>query len=316
MIVKRKQPVFVVGDARSGTTFLANLLIQHPEIGLAPESNFVTELMKEFGERAIATREDLDLALQQAYREAKFADLKIERSELFCELEPKLPLSFPEIVNAILRYYCQQEFPGRPVWGIKKGSYIFNGYQLSEFFPGAKFINIVRDGRAVFSSKKKALHSRTGQPFETDPVEAAMRWVRAIASFDELARQHPGNTREVSYEALVSNPPATMLDLFRFLEVEPDASVASQARESARSSWVPERYKHLHANVGQPPKVGRIDAWKQELTPADIKAFEIAAGGELKRKGYSLLYESAYLANLMSAKVKKWANKFQQILSK
>jgi hypothetical protein len=309
MTTRRSDPVFLVGDARSGTTYLANLLIQHKDIGLAPESNFVIRLMKAFGHAPVKNQEALMRALDVIYKESKFQDWKIDRTELVSSLQDRLPMTLADLIRAVMIFYCERHFPGRKVWGMKKGNYVFNVSRLIEFFPKARFINIVRDGRAVFGSKKKAMHSETGEPFETDPAEAAERWVKMIRNFDNLALKYPEGSIEVSYEALVSSPSEVLLTLFRFLEVDPDAEAASQGRGSVDASWVPERYKHLHSNVGKPPQVSRIDAWKTELSADEIRIYERVAGRELRRKGYGLIYGSESDAETLSGKVKGWVKK-------
>jgi len=79
---KRPDPLFVVGDARSGTTYLSNLLTQHRDIGMAPESNCVVHLLRANGVQIISKPTTLDKArLMGEYVEASMTLYRRTRNE-------------------------------------------------------------------------------------------------------------------------------------------------------------------------------------------------------------------------------------------
>lgn len=283
---KRPDPLFVVGDARSGTTYLSNLLTQHKDIGMAPESNCIVNLLRAYGSQIISKPTTLGQAFDLAKGDAKFRDWQIQPEEILPILQTCLPMTIAEFVRTILIFYCEREFPGCIVWGIKKG-YIPFLWELIEHFPQAKFIHIVRDGRAVFSSQKKAIHTETGQSFEKNPVRAAGRWIRLIQTFRNFSQKQPANCLEISYERLVTDPLTGLSSIFHFLEV-PEVKIDFQ---ELTSSWIPERYRYLHPNVGKSPQKVQIDAWKEELAVKEIQRFEAVARNELENHGYALLFE-------------------------
>ena len=286
MGTKRSDPLFVLGDSRSGTTYLTNLLNQHTEIGVAPESNFVVKLLRAYGAQTISTPDTLLEKFNLIRGGAKFQDWQIRPENILPTLENRLPITIADLIRTVLIFYCEREFPGCSVWGIKKG-YIRFVRELVEHFPKARFIHIVRDGRAVFSSKKKAVSTRTGEPFEKDPVRAAGRWIRLIQIFRNFSQKYPVNCLEVSYEQLVKEPLTLLSSIFHFLEVtDSETDIQQQS-----PSLVPERYRYLHPNVDRPPQTARIDAWKQELTMKEIQHFEAVAWYELENHGYTLLCE-------------------------
>ena len=309
----RIDPIFIVGDARSGTTYLYNLLIQHQDISLAPESNFVTSVFKHFRDRNIVDIDELNNLLDLIFAETKFRNYQFNQQELSLTLKQELPLSAADFIRRILLLYCQREFPARLVWGIKKPQYVFMVKRLKKQFPTGKFINIVRDGRAVFNSKIKAIYSKTGQPFETDPVLAANRWRHAIQAFDEFALTYPNNSLEISYEALLTNISEVLASIFNFLEVPSDGSVAIQAQTGIKP-FKAIGANHIHYNIGKPPQINRINSWQQELSPEQIKAFEQIAGKKLKQKEYKLEYEMNYISYRITNKIKRIGNKISQVI--
>lgn len=284
---KRLDPLFVLEDARSGTTYLSSLLIQHKDIGMTPESNLVVSLLRAYGSQTISQATTLGEAFNLIDKEDKFRDWKILPEEVLPLLENCLPMTIANVIRTILMFYCEREFPGCIVWGIKKG-YIASIWELVEHFPQARFIHIVCDGRAVFSSKKKALHTQTGRPFEENPLKAAGRWIRLIQTFRNFSQKHPAHCLEISYEKLVAEPLKALSAIFHFLEV---ADVEIDLQRQA-SYWIPERYRYLHPNVGKPPRTANIDSWKQQLTSREIQEFEAIARYELGNHGYALVSET------------------------
>ena len=315
--VRREDPFFLMGDSRSGTTYLANLLIHHQEIGLAPESNFALRLLDHFESQAIVDRKRLDSALDTIFIERKFLDWKMDRVELAAKLEARLPLDFAEITKLVLLDYCTREFPDCRVWGLKKGGrYILDAERLLQHFPKARFVNLVRDGRAVFCSKRKALHSSTGKPLETNVIRAAECWVEFVDAFDAFRERHPENALEVSYEGMLSSLGDGLERIFRFLGVERDPSIAERARKSLDPAYVMDRSRHLHGNVSKPPLTSRIDAWRNELTDREIRAYEMVAGDALKRKGYAVGDGRADVLSSMTYRLRRSAKSLHRMIGR
>jgi hypothetical protein len=201
--------------------------------------------------------------------------------------------------------YCDREFPGCTVWGLKKGDYIHYGNKLAEHFPKARFIHLVRDGRAVFSSKKKALHSSLGRPLEASAIRAAERWNRFSSSFETLLGANRASVIEVSYEKLITDSRETLERIFGFLGVESDVSLTADSFRPLDPTYVTDRSRHLHPNVGKSPQSERIDAWKKELSPKEILAYEMVAGENLARKGYKLVNPDAHRRPTLAYRVRR-----------
>jgi hypothetical protein len=312
---RREDPLFITGDSRSGTTFLANILIHHEEIGLAPESRFALRLLDKAGDADLTTTESLAGTLDLIYEEPKFWDWKIDRDDLFRTLQSRLPLSLADLIRTITVDYCEREFPGCSVWGLKKGDYIHYASRLVEHFPRAKFIHLLRDGRAVFNSKKRAIHSSLGRPLEESPVGAAERWNRFLDAFERLLEGHPESVIEVPYEKLVTCPGETLETIFRFLDVKDDPSLTSDAFRPLDPAYVTDRSRHLHPNVGRPPQPERIEAWRKDLSTEEIRAFEMVAGENLLKKGYALVNANAPREPTMAYRIRRSLAKLRKALA-
>jgi hypothetical protein len=223
------------------------------------------------------------------YSESKFHAWEIDKATLFDELLICLPLSASDLGQQIISIYCRQKYPNSRIYGLKRGSYIKHVPSLLTLFPHAKLIHIIRDGRAVFASSKKATHSETGLPFETSPSPSALYWKHVVSIFDQYREKK--FALEVKYEELLMKPERTLSEILSFLKVySKDFPVKALLEPHQESLLVHERYAHLHPNVSKLPQLARIDAWQQELSRSEIKAFERIAGSALLDKGYTLTY--------------------------
>lgn len=283
-------PFFLVYRRRSGSTFLSNLLCGSPEIGIAPESRFLERLWKRFKERPIRHEEDLRQVLDAIlFAEPRFSAWEIDREEAWKRLAPRLPLLVPELSRWLIGTFCDHRFPGTTIRGMKKGGwYARNIDVLRTLFPTARFIMLLRDGRAVFSSCKRAHYGTSGRPFETNPRREAFAWHRVVRSFER--HRSSDFTLLVRYEDLIAEPRSTLRSILEFLGASATDHLLDSMLRSRRRFRFDPATAHLHRNVDVGPLRSRIDAWRQELSPVEIRSFELAAGPALERNGYPLLH--------------------------
>jgi hypothetical protein len=130
----KTDPIFIVEDNCSGSNYLATLIAKHPDIGIAPESNFILDLMYHFRNRVLKSQKDIDEAIAVIFRskisthksEVDFSAFGINSTQLKSFLNSALPATVPDIVNFILSQYCRKHFPGCSTWGVKKAVMFLN----------------------------------------------------------------------------------------------------------------------------------------------------------------------------------------------
>jgi len=160
---------FILADARSGNTFLANNIAKKLGLLIIPETNFIIRLLKV--KKSILNSEIL--LINFLFEEKKFHDLKIKKEELLHNL--KNINSVKKIILKILEIYYKKN-NGRNLYiGIKKG-YLYSIDQIMNLFPNSKIINIIRDSRAVYHSKKNSIYSLSGKPIDLNPYNSAKVW--------------------------------------------------------------------------------------------------------------------------------------------
>ena len=288
IIAEKKKPIFITGDERSGTTFLSQLVVQNHKFGIAPECNFITRMLVKNIFEQPSKFEIVNSVVSELSLDGKFLEWGIDIQRLTNKLLLLEDITYQSAIETIILDYCSQWFPDSSVWGVKKPiAYVYHAEELLHYFPESVFIQIIRDGRAVFNSKKKTIYSKTGKSFESDPYKAAERWASIIRLYDTLHNKWPDNFFELCYEDLILKTDSVMSELFSMWGTGskefPDID-ASQKKFLRRSN------NKIHPNVEKEPMHSRVDAWKNELTALEIKAFEDVARYELTLKGYQTLF--------------------------
>jgi hypothetical protein len=199
-----------------------------------------------------------------------------------------VPVDFPDqiqdhriasILEAIYSSYASQY--GKPRWGDKTPLYLSHVDMLADLFPTAQFIHIIRDGRDVALSMREAY--RGPRFWYVDLYYSAEEWKQKLRKAFSSGT-HLGKSRyiEVRYEALVENPEPILRQVCAFLGEEYEPGMANPQQEAAHHYHT----KGIHRQTRQPPTKGRSERWRKEMSMADQRLFERAAGTMLKLLGY------------------------------
>jgi hypothetical protein len=275
------KPFFIFGDARSGNTFLAWKIHAHMNVAMPPESLVVPGVLK--------CKSYADVT-DTIFSDDKFNDWRMGRTEIESRL--KEVARKEDALLEIFNLYCEKHAPDARAFGLQK-DYIDLYPRLRRLLPGAKILWLVRDGRAVFNSKKKSIPSNSSDPFETNPKKAALIWIRKNRALAHYAQRY-GTVLKIRYEDLVSDTPGVLKKISDFLEL-PCHDTPRAAME------IPERYAAIHSNVGETPLPGRIDSWQAELSESDIRAYESIGAGALLHHGYATVFGQSIAQRLSSA---------------
>ncbi len=153
---------------------------------------------------------------------------------------------------------------------------------LLAIFPDARFIHLVRDGRAVCRSILQRRQSAgnlqawwDARPAgwqawaHLDPVEGiAHQWDAVVRTVDEAgARLPPEQYMAVRYEEFAADPVQTVQRLVRFCQTD----------------WAADAIRAATTGIEN-----RNDKWPSELTPGQVAAFNRIAGDTLARHGYTV----------------------------
>ena len=245
--------VFVGGAPRSGTTLLQNMLDSHGQIVGGPEFLHLPEIARLRG------------SMEASIRKGWITD--------FCSLE-EMERALAGMIAELLLPLADRS--GARLVSEKTPSNVLVFEELLRLFPGARFIHVVRDPRAVVASmlevgRKARQRGVRLQPFTRD-VRAAVRHVKecygAGCRAQELA---PDRVLTVVYERLVATPAAETRRICRFLEIEWDEEMLRPGEhphigfrpitEGSDNLW------YDPASYQRNPERASVDRWRTSMPP-------------------------------------------------
>lgn len=287
---------FVLGTGRCGSTLVHEVLARHPDVG------FVSNVEDGLPWLPLAGRWNNELYRRVPPRFTRKGRIRFAPSEGYRILDRRVSpaLSAPcrdltaEDVTPWLEFRFRRFFEdraraqGRPVFLHK-----FTGWPRAGFIhrvmPDAKFVHVIRDGRAVANSLLqmpwwRGYRGPTELSFGRLPEAYAREWEAADRSFAVLAglewkllmdafeearsRIPEGQWVDVRYEDFVADPRTSMEGILRFLGLgwsrEFEAGFAGYTFSAARQ-----------------------EAYRRDLAPRDVKLLEDVLAGHLERYGYA-----------------------------
>ncbi len=289
--MKPDRPIFLIGTGRSGSTVFHRIFTHHERV------NFLHEGSRRFPGSAGWHRWGLRLA--DGDPTGRVMARLLWPSECWEFWEHHIP-GFsevcrdlraddvrPEQARRLVAAVGERLTRRRPRWLVKLTGWPRVGY-LSQIFPDARFVHIVRDGRAVANSLLDVefwrgwLGPRQWRWGDLSP-EHAEEWERSDRSFVVLAAIHwkilmasyaetrnavdPARYQEIRYEDLTADPIGVFQRALDFCELD----------FSPRFRRIIEGFGLRSAN----------DKWRRHLTARQAELLETSLAEELPRWGYA-----------------------------
>jgi hypothetical protein len=270
---------FIVGPHRSGTTLLQAMLSSHSAITIPPETGFFDQVWprrQSFG--PLTNAENLRRVGDFLNGpNCSVADLQLDWDDVVGKLG-QTSAGYADLFAILLMQYADAR--GKRRIGEKSPRHLFHVHSILEVFPQAKFICLIRDPRAVVRSE---LETTWGSK---SVGRIAARWCRVARAVGELGTQlKPSQFRLVRYEELVETPEPVLRGLCEFLgEQFESAMLTFQERPAAEQGFRPDEV--WKQNTLRPVDVSRIDHWRTELSPAQIRLIEIHVTAGMEQLGY------------------------------
>jgi Sulfotransferase family len=259
---------------------LGSMIGCHSQCICVPETQFIDDLLAGAGlDESVDPRTALArIAAHDRYR--LFWHLPLDLEEInFAEVGSTYPQVLTWLVSAYGRKIGKTT---ASVWVDHTPTNFRRIRNLLRLFPEARFIHLVRDGRAVAASLL---------PLDWGPnnvLHAAEFWMaRCALGLAAELDQGPSRVLRVRYEDLLRKPEATLRRIADFVGLEYEATM-----ESGRGSR-PTRYHQVqHRLVGNAPDPSRVDRWQEMFSRRQVEIFEAEAGELLASLGYELRYGS------------------------
>jgi Sulfotransferase family len=175
-------------------------------------------------------------------------------------------------------------------WGEKTPGHLRYVDHIRRYFPDARFILVVRDGRAVIASQLK--HPVWGW----DLLTAARRWSRdARAMLGVMQQVDTEHLFILRFESLLKDPKRMVRDVCEFLGESFEPAMLSPSEQAASNAVTDAEYydRPWMKKSTRAIDDSRANAWRSEYSAVRLKLVESVAGRELTRLGYDSLNPAA-----------------------
>ena len=300
--------LFVVGNARSGTTWLHKILEASGQC-LSTNESHIFPVLYDVLERNTSPDERARAVL------ARFDD-RVERSGSVGFTGPHVWVSRDDLIrfldeataqdlvgDAAARFVitkvfesfveCHREDP-RDFLAEKTPAHLRFADKILEWWPEAKILEIIRDGRDVCASVGHKIETAGWK--QSEFAERVERWVAGIRTGARM-RELPiarGRWLTVRYEDLIADAPLEIRRIYDFAGLPTDRGtirrVAGETTIEAmrkRTDEEPNRMiRALRSARGDHVRRGVVGGWRDDLSEADRRTVDELAGDLLEELGY------------------------------
>ena len=296
-MTRAEPPFFVVGNPRSGTKMLRELLNASPEMWISDiESHFIPRFTREIARfDDLAERENFrrlvdELRQTRAFWYWKKRGIWIDTDRWYGHCKS---FTWAGVLEGLFHCVHELEIPNAPkpweaiLWGDKTPAYMAELPLLADLFPRARFVHIVRDPRDCCMSAQNTWGNST--------LRTAQEWADRVRVC-RAAGQALGPERycELRYEDLVRDVKKGLGRVFAFLGVPVPPDVGRFLRVPENLGAAKGKRKVVAANVQK---------WKTRMPPKMRRRIERLTGDLLDDLRYEREFPDLTTRRLSSARM-------------
>lgn len=272
--IRFARPTVIVGVPRSGTTWLLDMLSEHPQVHGVFESWMFTS-DKGFGGLFTQPQWSPRFAARQVATIGRIAG--IAQMTSFDEVL--------EDLRVLVHGWLLRAAPASTTHVVMKELGMEDIPRIAAVFPEARFIHLVRDGRDVVASQRAAARSWAPEIARDRPVGAVSlirRWRADVMRTESLLRSFAQRTLTVQYEHLLRAPQGSLSRIFDFCELPHSSPLLDTVVAATDFAKLPV------VGDGSFRRRGQSGSWRSELPPRVAKVCTAVAADVLKRYGYEV----------------------------
>lgn len=275
------EPIFIIGSERSGTNLLRLILNCHSNIAIPHPPHILKNFFKlESLYSDLKKDTNFKRLIKDVVRMIELHPYSwgiiIDKEKIFNNVKER------NLINVFFTIYDQNlENTNKKRWGCKSTFMINHVALIRHYYPSAKFIYMVRDGRDVAASAKKAIFNRYSIYY------IAQLWKReqqiGIYWLRKLSRN---NIFLIQYENLLTDPKKWVKAICSYLDEPYQENMLNffKTEEAKKSSSISTAWK----NTSKPIIKNNLGKFKIELNKNKIDLFETIAAPELDYFSYKL----------------------------
>lgn len=286
---KWQNPIFILGNPRSGTSLLRLMLDTHSRITIPPESHFFLWLEAKYKNWK---NELLDQYIKDLYQSTKFETWEIDKNKLKVFLLNQNILSYAHLNSLIYYYYASLNKDVQKIefWGDKNSLWNEKLEKIKANYPNALFVHIVRDGRDVACSykslNKKKMTSKYAPRLSDKIEDIAKIWTQNNLDIEDLtSKLKEQNHVQIRYEDLLTKTEQVLDKILKLLNLELQKQQLEYYNRPIEKIE-PKDFLNWKEKLNQPPIAANIGKYKNELSKTEIEKFNTIAKKPLLKYGY------------------------------
>ncbi len=290
-----KNPIFITGVYRSGTTLLSRALNDHPNISVTYDTIHFMRFHYQ-KDRQLDPNLIEEIINEIEARVSRRSNAKINFTKIRTTLNASNNLSYGDLYEGIMKEFLLKG--EKYIWGEKTQLAWSKIPDFLTMFPDGKAILLIRDPRDIVSSYKK-FTNEDGLKY-LDGAFTSLSSMNHSKYFEKCL--HPENFRVIKYEELVSNYEKELKSLCEWIGVPWHETIIDIARyqDNYGKLWGSNSsYGESKKNVDR----NSIGKYKQHLSKVEIYFIEMILRTSLDNYNYP--YFSSHLSE------KEWTELYQ-----
>ena len=266
-----KEPIFIVGTPRSGTTLLQAILVNSGMFFPMPETHFFSRVAYGVPERNLR-KKDRQKILHMLTKKAR---IELD-DQIIWGLESKI-----DIFEYIVGNFNSNR---KKVFVEKTPRHIFFYQEIMKYYHDAKFVCIIREPKNIVSSQI------------TNASNLYKSIIRASLLYNKIARailevSKNDNVLLMRYEDLTNEPEQTISNLFASLNLPYDLSLLDNVSAPPGIVLPHETWKHNNLELKK-IRQNDPDKWRGALSESKANVVNWITKSYASKFGYILNYRS------------------------
>lgn len=276
------RPVFIVGDARSGTTLAYLMLTACPEFArYRAETHLLDVAPVIYGNLASDRKFERFIDEWLASKQFSRSNLTPEQLRLaWSEGSRRYTAMLGRFMEAVA---ISQDTPR---WIEKTPAHVYSLDAIAAEFPDARVLHMIRDPRDVALSRQKLGWVANIGDHRAQLVSACLEWAKMIRAARDSRQLFGHRYREFKYEQLIAAPRDTFADMCRFVGV-PMAEEALAELNRTNSAFTSSTAASRQPSATPPPP-----RWRTAIDEDTQRAVDWAVGETLQELGYPWAFEN------------------------
>ena len=291
------QPLFILGNPRSGTSLFRIMLTSHNKICIPPECGFIQWWYHKYKDWSIVDIDSkirIDEFISDLSTSRKIETWNLNYKSLKLEIKQKKISSYADLCISVIHQLAKQQNKSPIIFGDKNNYYLNHLDLLSSIFPKAKYILIVRDGRDVACSYRNIKNIVTTSQYKpklpTDIKVIAKEWNANNKQALRFFKTKKINSLHLvlKYEDLLNSTELMLNKVCDFLEIPFDEAMLNYYKLNELKHIEPIELISWKKKTYQKPDINNIGKYKKELSKKEVNEFEEIAYKLLKNLDYEI----------------------------